>query len=526
MKKGQTLIKDGKHYIGFPMEYMNITQGNNGQFSHQGVNAIDLAGKDGGIDETLAIGDMRLVAWDSAANGNAIFVESLHPYTFADDTENYFTAMYIHDNDISDIIAWAQAGNTWKQGDPIGDEGTAGFATGNHCHFEIAKGKFSHMYDQNPTTKVFHLPNSISADKACVTDGTVILNSMSYQSDNGNKMSWKTMGSAGGTVIKKSNMEEERWGAKFINDTPITIHKDTSNGPAYGTWTKGEKVTYTHKGVGNGHRWIGWTEGSQFYVCAISGSEERGKDMWVELFDPTPKPQKEEPKEEIKPDFTKNIKHYGIDISSNNGEINLEGQDFVIIRACYGTNEDTMFKQNVEECNRLGIPFGVYCYSYALDSTGAKEEADYILELIKDIDVPLGIWFDMEDADGYKSKRNVINSSNITTMVQTFCDICSKAGYYVGYYCSSNWLTNYILGVNYPIWLANWGTNNGEVQGDFSDVAVIHQYSAVGVDKNAMYVDFEKLKSNPIDQDEKSIFELILELIQRILEWFRKKKDE
>ena len=34
MKKGQTSKRGGIQDILFPMEYMNITQGNNGQYSH------------------------------------------------------------------------------------------------------------------------------------------------------------------------------------------------------------------------------------------------------------------------------------------------------------------------------------------------------------------------------------------------------------------------------------------------------------------------------------------------------------
>ena len=37
MKKGQTSKRGGIQDILFPMKYMNITQGNNGQYSHQGV---------------------------------------------------------------------------------------------------------------------------------------------------------------------------------------------------------------------------------------------------------------------------------------------------------------------------------------------------------------------------------------------------------------------------------------------------------------------------------------------------------
>lgn len=48
MKAGQTSSRDGIQNILFPVEHMNISQGNHGQYSHQGVNALDLAGFQGG----------------------------------------------------------------------------------------------------------------------------------------------------------------------------------------------------------------------------------------------------------------------------------------------------------------------------------------------------------------------------------------------------------------------------------------------------------------------------------------------
>ena len=53
---------------------------------------------------------------------------------------------------------------------------------------------------------------------------------------------------------------------------------------------------------------------------------------------------------------------YGIDISRHNGDIDLEEykDGFVIIRVGYGSfTLDEKFERNVNECKRLGIPFGV-----------------------------------------------------------------------------------------------------------------------------------------------------------------------
>lgn len=180
MKRGQTSVRGGIQDILFPHENMNITQGNNGQYSHKGVNALDLAEKDGGRSPMYAPFDVVCKATDTK-NGNAVWWQSQSKVRFADGTIDYATIMIIHDNDLTGIYVGAK----YKQGTQIATEGTAGFATGNHNHFEIAKGAYSHMYDQNGFG-TFHLPNSISADRACFIDGTNIIN--------GNGMAWKHLG--------------------------------------------------------------------------------------------------------------------------------------------------------------------------------------------------------------------------------------------------------------------------------------------------------------------------------------------
>lgn len=279
MKKGQKLTKNGYELIGFPMTVMNITQGNNGQFSHKGVNALDIAGKDGGIEPTFAPCSMHLVATDSYQNGNAVFMESDKKVLFADGTIDYATMMFLHDNYIADIAAVKK----FVQGQEFGDEGTAGYATGNHCHFEIAKGKFSHMYDRNGYG-TYHLPGSISADKACVVDGTTI--------KNGNGMAWKKASQVGTkkptTTGKEPYTTTLKWTAEkgtatFTRDQ-IRIHKDTPDGSVIPnvTYNSGNSVRYIAKCAYKGHKWVKYLRSSGGYgVVAVSGSEIHGKDPWA-----------------------------------------------------------------------------------------------------------------------------------------------------------------------------------------------------------------------------------------------------
>ena len=194
---------------------------------------------------------------------------------------------------------------------------------------------------------------------------------------------------------------------------------------------------------------------------------------------------------------------YGIDISKHNGDINLEpyrGQ-FVIIRAGYGNfTKDEKFTRNVIECKRLGIPFGVYLYSYALNAEEAKAEAHALLKVLEPIknEIKVGVWFDMEDADGYKRKHGFkFTHENISAICYEFAKTIEDAGYYSGIYTSSSWL-QYIKPEcdRFDKWVASWGTNDGTLQNDTSKFGTIHQYTSKPIDKNIMYADISRYDMN------------------------------
>ena len=194
---------------------------------------------------------------------------------------------------------------------------------------------------------------------------------------------------------------------------------------------------------------------------------------------------------------------HGIDISKHNGDINLEpyrGQ-FVIIRAGYGNfTKDEKFARNVIECKRLGIPFGVYLYSYALNAEEAKAEAKALLKVLEPIknEIKVGVWFDMEDADGYKKKHGFkFTHENISAICYAFAKTIEDAGYYSGIYTSSSWLP-YIKPEcdRFDKWVASWGTNDGTLQNNTSEFGTLHQYTSKPIDKNIMYADISRYDMN------------------------------
>lgn len=163
----------------------------------------------------------------------------------------------------------------------------------------------------------------------------------------------------------------------------------------------------------------------------------------------------------------------GIDVSSCNGFINWDrvkasGIDFAIIRIGFGNNtsaqHDKRAIRNMDECTRLGIPFGCYIYSYALNEANVISEVEHMLEMIKRYNPTLGLYFDMEDADGYKKKHDMNPYTHKDTL-NHFCELWlsemkkrgrSDAGIYANYDYFTNVINYDELSGQGKIWLAHW----------------------------------------------------------------------
>lgn len=185
-----------------------------------------------------------------------------------------------------------------------------------------------------------------------------------------------------------------------------------------------------------------------------------------------------------------NIKMYGIDVSMHN-DINLDvsDYDFVIIRACWGTNIDDKAIKWKEKCEALGIPYGVYLYSYSLSEQDAVDEANYICDFVKDWNIQMGIWIDME-SDSYKQEHGSWNRDLCSIVCKRFCQTVQARGYYTGIYASESVFGTMIVGCDeFDKWVASWGTNDGTIQRDTSYMGTMLQYTSVDKDHMETYVD-------------------------------------
>lgn len=97
-----------------------------------------------------------------------------------------------------------------------------------------------------------------------------------------------------------------------------------------------------------------------------------------------------------------------IDVSSWQGDVDwakakADGVEGAIIRLGYGWGNyaDAKAQRNINECKRLGIPFGIYWYSYAEDAGGAKHEGSDVVSKLRQMgvspnDLKYPVYYDLE----------------------------------------------------------------------------------------------------------------------------------
>lgn len=155
----------------------------------------------------------------------------------------------------------------------------------------------------------------------------------------------------------------------------------------------------------------------------------------------------------------------GIDVSYAQGNIDFnkidkKQIDFAIIRSSYGwekNQKDDKCDRNIKGFQKIGIPCGIYHYSYAKSTEDAVKEAKYCIDCIKEYKIELPVFFDIEENSTAKLGKRVC-----TDIIKAFCDYIKSQGYSAGVYVNLNWLDNYIykneiIG-KYDLWLAQWGT--------------------------------------------------------------------
>ena len=199
----------------------------------------------------------------------------------------------------------------------------------------------------------------------------------------------------------------------------------------------------------------------------------------------------------------KTVKSRGIDVSYSQGKIDWDkveasGVDYAILRCGFGNDsreqDDAQYARNVGECERLGIHYGVYLYSYAQTVAEAKSEAAHVVRLLKGHKPAYPVYYDLED----EATTGKQSATRIGDMAEAFCETIEAAGYTAGIYASKYWFTNKLTDARFarwPKWVAQYNdtcTYSGEYE--------MWQYTSSGkvagiagnVDCNVCYVDYPK----------------------------------
>ena len=215
----------------------------------------------------------------------------------------------------------------------------------------------------------------------------------------------------------------------------------------------------------------------------------------------------------------------GIDVSVHNGTIdwNKVSQhiDFAILRAGYGKgNVDSMFNRNADLCTKLGIPFGAYWFSYALNEEMAVKEADYCCDVIEKYKVLYPVCYDWEyDSDSY-AQRNGINMSNSKryNFARAFLKRIEERGYYAMNYTNIDYLNKGFknLTKEFDTWLAQWGTEKPSVFcGIWQDNENAWIEGVGYVDSNISYNDYPKIISEMSNKKDKEIYTGIDDIVSK-----------
>ncbi|MCI1959203.1 MAG: hypothetical protein LKJ25_06225 [Clostridia bacterium] len=204
----------------------------------------------------------------------------------------------------------------------------------------------------------------------------------------------------------------------------------------------------------------------------------------------------------------------GFDVSKHNGTVDFAkakeaGLSFAIIRSSFGTDTtDIKFEENYRKAKTAGLKVGVYHYSYALNNDISLQEAKLVCSLIKDKQLDMPIWFDMEDADGYKNKHGVSlynDKALINSICSTFINYIQSQGLKCGIYASKSVITSVInrsAFSNCYFWNAQWGSTD-------SIKGTMWQYTETGnisgcsgnFDLDVCYKDFTETKESEDDDD-------------------------
>jgi len=189
----------------------------------------------------------------------------------------------------------------------------------------------------------------------------------------------------------------------------------------------------------------------------------------------------------------------GIDVSEWQEEVDWQqvkaaGVEFVMIRAGWRGSvqgvltEDTYARANYAGATAAGVQVGVYFFSQAISVAEAVEEAEFLLEIIRDWKLDMPVVYDWEFISA-ESRTGNVSARTLTECTKAFCERIKQAGFQPMIYFNADqaaermylrelteypfWLAQYDTVLNYPYKIDMWQyTETGTVPGISGNVDI------------------------------------------------------
>lgn len=191
----------------------------------------------------------------------------------------------------------------------------------------------------------------------------------------------------------------------------------------------------------------------------------------------------------------------GIDVSVYQGDIDWDRVkphiDFAILRIGLGddipSQDDAKFERNYAECVRLGIPFAVYFFSYAVNKAKVQSEIAHIKRLLEGKTINAPVYIDVENTRGLDWRT--ISNADVLSIMQEFNAQLNALGYKMGIYSSRSAFWNEKMSDPWYDNVSKWVAEYGDKVNDFNRTYDIWQHTSKGaidgingnVDMNVMY---------------------------------------
>ena len=134
------------------------------------------------------------------------------------------------------------------------------------------------------------------------------------------------------------------------------------------------------------------------------------------------------------------VSHKGIDLSKYQGDVDFakvkaSGVEYAMLRCGYRSygsgilTEDTSFNTYAADALKNNLKIGAYFFTQAINVEEAKEEADYVINMLKPYNITYPVVIDVEEIFDDTYRQMHLSKSELTDVIVAFCERIKTAGY-------------------------------------------------------------------------------------------------